>query len=149
MRVYFIESVILIRRDRFDEQKQLIRWTAISVLVVYDLYNGVCYPQATTALNVPTFSPCALNCPRLMPKNPLLKVIQLQVAASFKVLCCQCYLQVSGRSEVKECSKSSWGHSLILTRCWTLFFLFPFLLFLVYQQSVLSVPQGDVSLLIT
>ena len=36
MHVYFIESVILIRWDRFDEQKQLIRWTVISVLVVYD-----------------------------------------------------------------------------------------------------------------
>ena len=36
MRVYFIESVISIWRDRFDEQKQLIWWTVISVLMVYD-----------------------------------------------------------------------------------------------------------------
>ena len=36
MRVYFIESDISIRWHRFDEQKQLIRWTVISVLMVYD-----------------------------------------------------------------------------------------------------------------
>ena len=41
MRVYFIESDILIRWHHFDEQKQLIWWTAISVLVVYDHIFGL------------------------------------------------------------------------------------------------------------
>ena len=36
MRVYFIKSVISIQWHRFDEHKQLIWWTVISVLVVYD-----------------------------------------------------------------------------------------------------------------
>ena len=41
MRGYFIESVILIQWDRVDEQEQLIRWTVISVLVVYDQKNSL------------------------------------------------------------------------------------------------------------
>ena len=66
MGVYFIESVISIRWNRFDEQKQLIRWTVISVLTVYDLIY--CRRLECPSFEPVTFQPKSSSiCNRTLP----------------------------------------------------------------------------------